>query len=194
MTRVSAAAALAAFVVFALVTASTVAREEVVEQGFSPGGTVVLELSAGGYEIVGTPDNRIRVDWRKSDSRSVNVDVDVKGREATISIDGPLTKGAEAVIEVPQRTRLVVKLSAGELLIRRVEGSKDVSAGAGEIDIEIGGREQYRRVDASVNIGELNAGAFDVNKGGFFRSFTWAGKGQYDLRAHLTVGELNLNR
>jgi hypothetical protein len=97
-------------------------------------------------------------------------------------------------IEVPQRSDLVVRLSAGELHIHRIEGSKDVSARAGEIDLEVGAREQYRRVDASVTIGELNASAFDINKGGFFRSFTLAGQGKYDLRARLTVGEMNISR
>jgi hypothetical protein len=177
-----------------LLAASTGAQTEVLDRAFPPGGTVVLDLSAGEYDIVGTTENRIHVDWRESDSRDVNVGVDVKGREATIWIDGPLTDGAEALVELPQRTNLVVTLSAGELRIRRLEGSKNVSARAGEIDIEVGERNQYRQVDASVRIGELRADAFDVKKEGFFRSFAWVGKGQYDLRAHLTVGELNLNR
>lgn len=182
------------FMFACLVAASIAGQTEVLDRAFAPGGTVVLDLSAGEYEIVGTADNRIRVDWRESDSREVNVEVDVKGREARVWIDGPLTEGAEALVELPQRTHLVVMLSAGELRIRHLEGSKDVSARAGEIDIEVGARDQYRQVDASVRIGELRADAFDVRKEGFFRSFTWAGKGQYDLRAHLTVGELNLNR
>ena len=182
------------FVFASLLAPSMGAQTEVLDRAFAPGGTVVLDLSAGEYEIVGTADNRIHVDWRESDSRDVNVDVDVKGREATIWIDGPLTQGAEALVELPQRTNLVVTLSAGELRIRRLEGSKNVSARAGEIEIEVGARDQYRQVDASVRIGELRADAFDVKKEGFFRSFTWAGKGQYDLRAHLTVGELNLQK
>lgn len=168
--------------------------EDVLERAFVSGGRVVMELSAGGYEVIGTGTDQIRVDWRRSDARNVDVDVTVKGREATVFIDGPLHKGAEAIIEVPRRTDLVVRLSAGELLIKGVEGHKDVSARAGEIDIQLGRPEQYRRVEASVNIGELNASAFNQNKEGFFRSVTWIGKGTYDLRARLTVGELNLAR
>jgi hypothetical protein len=194
MARFALPVATVALVLAQLVFTSAQSRSEVLERSFQAGGTVILELSAGGYEIVGTPDNRIRVDWRKSDSRGVNVDVEVKGSQAEIQIDGPMTKGAEARIELPQRTNLIVRLSAGELRITGIEGSKDVSARAGEIDIEVGRREQYRRVDASVNIGELSAGVFNIKKEGFFRSFTWAGKGQYDLRARLTVGELNLDR
>ena len=184
----------AAIALALLVAPSRAAQTDMLERPFAPGGKVILNLSAGGYEIVGTSDAKIRIDWRKSGDRRVNVDAEVKGREATVWIDGPVTKGAEARIEVPQRTDLVVRLSAGELHIHRIEGSKDVSARAGEIDLEVGAREQYRRVDASVTIGELNASAFDINKGGFFRSFTLAGKGKYDLRARLTVGEMNISR
>jgi hypothetical protein len=57
-----------------------------------------------------------------------------------------------------------------------------------------GAPEQDRRVNASVRIGDLTADAFDVRKGGFFRSFEWTGQGEYDLRAHLTVGDLRLTR
>ena len=186
------AASVAMFVT--ILSTSPAAQTQLLDQAFAPGGTVVLELSAGGYEIVGTPASKIRIESKKTGDRRARVSVDIKRNEATIAIDGPMTDGVEARIELPQRTNLVVKLTAGELHIRDIEGSKDVSARAGEIDINVGPREQYRRVDASVRIGELNAGAFNVNKEGFFRSFAWAGTGQYDLRAHLTVGELNLVR
>ena len=81
-----------------------------------------------------------------------------------------------------------------ELHIAGIDGSKDVSAQAGELHIEVGDTAQYRNVNASVRIGEVNAEAFHVEKGGFFRSFQWTGKGPYDLRASLTVGELTLGR
>jgi hypothetical protein len=193
MMRLTASAA-AAIALALLVSPSTAAQSDVLERAFTAGGRVVLDLSAGSYEVVGTTDTKIRVDWRKSESRRVNVDAHVKGKEATVSIDGPLTKGAVARIELPHRSDLVVRLSAGELYIRGVEGSKDVSAQAGEINIQVGARDQYRRVDASVSVGELNASAFDINKEGFFRSVTLAGKGKYDLRARLTAGELTLVR
>jgi hypothetical protein len=69
-----------------------------------------------------------------------------------------------------------------------------VSARAGDVSIAVGDREQYRHVSASTRIGDLNADPFNVRKEGFFRSFEWNGKGQYDLRAHLTVGDLKLTR
>lgn len=188
MARVITALAATALLVPAMGSAQT----RLLDQAFPAGGTVVLDLSAGEYEIVGSADARIRISPKRGDDRRAHVSITPKGNTATIVIDGPLTDGVALRIEVPRRTNLVVELTAGELLIKDIEGSKDVSARAGELDIQVGSRDQYRRVDASVRIGELNAGVFNVNTGGFFRSFAWAGKGKYDLRAHLTVGELNL--
>ena len=34
-----------------------------VERPFAAGGRVTMDLSAGEYEITGSPDNRVRLDW-----------------------------------------------------------------------------------------------------------------------------------
>lgn len=184
--------ALAAAVILMPVTA--VAQERQIERVFAPGGSIQLDLSAGSYEIAGSPDDRIRVVWQTEhpeDLDDVQVSVNVRGATANISTDGP-SNNFRVRIELPRRSNIVLELSAGELRLRGIEGHKDISARAGEISIATGGRNQYRRVSASVRIGALEAGAFDVSKGGLFRSFNWTGTGHYDLKAHLTVGELNL--
>jgi len=60
------------------------------------------------------------------------------------------------------------------------------------VNIDVGKREQYARVDASVNSGEINASAFDVEKGGLFRSFDQRGSGRYRLHAHVGAGQIDL--
>jgi hypothetical protein len=48
-------------------------------------------------------------------------------------------------------------------------------------------------VDASVDIGEVNAQAYGADKGGFFRHFTKQNaNGEYRLYAHVTTGEIDL--
>ena len=52
--------------------------------------------------------------------------------------------------------------------------------------------EEYARVDASVNSGQINASAFAVEKGGLFRSFDQRGSGKYRLHAHVGAGQVDL--
>ena len=179
-----------------LLLAPLAVQAKTIERQFVSGGTVRLDLSAGDYDIVASPDNRIRITLtdRGKDNPDAYVDIEVKGSTATIETDGPMNDGLDVRIELPRLTNMVLKLSAGDLKVMGVEGSKDVSAGAGDVSIAVGARDQYRHVNASIRIGDLNAEPFNVRKEGFFRSFEWTGKGKYDLRAHLTVGDLKLTR
>ena len=179
----------------AMLLAGTVAEAKVTERAFMAGGTVRLDLAAGEYEIVASKDNHIRVSW---DDRGKNADVtlriDVNASRATVRTETPWKDGPTIRIELPRRTNMVVRLTAGDLKIKGIEGSKDVSARAGDVIISVGPREQYRYVKASVSVGDLTADAFNVNKDGLFRSFEWTGTGQYELRAQLMAGDLKLDR
>ncbi len=164
------------------------------ETAFVANGQIRIILSAGGYRISESPDNHIRLQWSVKDSsqlRRVRVDADVDGSDATIVINGP-TNNFRATIEVPTRSDLTVRLSAGELSIEDIVGDKDVRLNAGELRIEVGRPEDYSRVEGSVWAGEIDAAPFRIEKGGLFRSFDWRGDGEYELRASLKAGELQL--
>jgi hypothetical protein len=85
-----------------------------------------------------------------------------------------------------------VRLSAGDIGIRGIEGNKDVECHAADIIIDIGRTQDYRQVNASVRIGDIEAPPISVSKGGFFRSTTWSGTGKYSLHAHVGAGSLTL--
>jgi hypothetical protein len=166
----------------------------VIERPFGQGGKVTMRLSAGEYTIENSPDERIRLAWETreaSAARRVQARVDVDGTAATIDTDGP-SNGFVVSIAVPTKSDLLIRLSAGELTIRGIEGHKDVSAWAGELTIGVGPAANYRAVDASVLAGEIQAAPFNGSKGGVFRSFLWSGNGSYELRARLTAGEITL--
>ena len=186
------AAALTALAV--LLLAPLAASAETIERKFVSGGTVRMDLSAGDYDIVASPDDRIRITLtnRGRNNPDAYVDIEIRGSVATIETDGPNGDGLDVRIELPRRTNIVLKLSAGDLKVEAIEGSKDVSMRAGDATIAVGARDQYRHVNASIKIGDLNAEPFNVRKEGFFRSFEWNGKGKYDLSAHLLVGDLKL--
>ena len=78
------------------------------------------------------------------------------------------------------------------MVIEGVEGDKDVEVSAGRIEIKIPHPEEYGRRDASVHAGSIEASAFNVSKGGLFRSFTQKGAGKYRLHAHVATGEIDL--
>jgi len=77
--------------------------------------------------------------------------------------------------------------------VEDVTGDKAIALYAGQITISSLHDWDYRLVDASVDIGEVNAAAYHVDKGGFFRSFTRnTDQGDYRLYAHVMTGQIDL--
>jgi hypothetical protein len=165
------------------------------EQAFVANGRIRMDLSAGDYRISGSEDNRIRMAWtvrHPEELSRVRARANVRGSDATITTDGS-QDNFHATINIPARADLLVRLTAGELTIEHVQGNKDISSHAGEMDIYAGSPADYRRVEASVWAGELHVGPFGRDTEGLFRSFNWNGKGPYTLNAHLKAGELRLH-
>jgi hypothetical protein len=166
------------------------AQEDAVQRSFG-GDAVHLDLSVGNYRVTASPDNRIRVTPRtKTDQVSTRISVNLFETRATVRVVGP-KDGFDADIQLPARVSVVVELAGGSLQLSGVEGSKDVAANTGNIEIAVGNREQYRRATASVRSGEVMASAFDESARGL-RSFHWTGKGAYDLRVRLDSGRVTL--
>jgi hypothetical protein len=168
---------------------------EALDRPFAPGGRLEMDLSAGEYRLVGTSEDRIHVEWRTGGTgrpSDVRTKLDVQGTTARLSTDGP-QNSFRVHIALPSRSDLHLRLTAGELNIEGIEGSKDIELHAGEINIDVGRAEDYGQVNLSVWAGEIDAAPFHVNKGGLFRSFDWRGSGRYRLRASLKAGEVRLS-
>jgi len=195
MRNVIAAALLGTALVAAPALVATQERAtDSIERAFASNGRIKMDLSAGEYRISGSSDNRIRLDWsvRDTDQLSkVKASAEVKGADATITTDGP-SNHFKVNIQVPTRTDLYVRLTAGELTVQRIEGNKDIEVHAGDVRIDVGRAEDYQSVDAGIWVGDLSATPFQVSKEGLFRSFDWKGHGRYRLHAHLKAGDLRL--
>lgn len=187
------------FALLALSTAFLAAQdariEEVdkspVEAKFVAGGRIHMRLCPSGMEVIGRDDSRLRVSY-PTGRGDVKVRIDVSGDRADVHVTGCPHNNFQARIEIPKSSALYVRMLAGQLDVRDVTGDKDVALSFGQLNLEVGKAEDYRRVEASVNSGEINASAFDVNKGGLFRSFDHNGPGKYRLYAHVGAGELDL--
>jgi hypothetical protein len=162
-----------------------------VEAKFASGGRIRMDLCSSGMEIVGTDHSAVRVSYHP-ERDSVLVRLQISGDRADLTVSGCPHNNFQARIEIPKSSALYVRMTAGQLEVRDVTGDKDVELSFGQLNLDVGKAEQYARVDASVNSGQIEASAFDVSKGGLFRSFDQHGPGKYRLHAHVGAGQLEL--
>lgn len=164
------------------------------QHAFSSGGHVWMELAAGDYHIRAGAQDRVWVELTTPDPddvSSLQATIEKKDKDLLVVTKGP-RGGMRATIEVPARTDIDIRLSAGDLNVEGLEGNKNISSWAGDVKVDVGSRNAYKRVHASVTAGDLRAEPFDIRKGGLFRSFSWDGPGKYTLDARLTAGDLTL--
>jgi hypothetical protein len=166
-----------------------------VQQKFVSGGTIRMHLSAGSYTVSPTDSDNIVETYHASSAAQlsrVKVKIKPTASSADIYIQDTPHNNFTATVEIPRRSNLWARLTAGELNVEDIEGDKDVEIWAGQLDLEIPHPEQYGHRDASVVAGSVEASAFNISKGGLFRSFQEQGPGRYCLHAHVTTGEIDL--
>jgi hypothetical protein len=163
-----------------------------VEAKFSSGGQVRMELCSSGVELIGEKDDRVRVSYEADYPNAVKVRLEVSGDRADLRVSGCPHNNFQMMIQVPKSSDLYVRMFAGNMNIWGIVGDKDVSMSAGQLTMDVGNPDDYGHVRASVNTGGLEASAFDVSKGGLFRSFDKTGPGKYRLYAHVGAGQLEL--
>jgi hypothetical protein len=170
-------------------------KEGRLERPFAPGRHLWMDLSSGNYLVQAGADDKVIVRWDSTDpdSNNIKVSLDARGNDAAVVTTGD-SGHFRVTVEVPARTDITSRLSAGDFRIQGISGNKDVSSWAGNLVVEVGRPEEYRSVSASVTAGDLNASAFDVKKGGLFRSFSWKGPGTYKLDVRLTAGDVRLTK
>ena len=171
------------------------APEASAQQKFISGGTIHLRLEAGGYTISPNDSEYIVVTYRahtEEQLKGVKVEIKPTTSGADVYVSETPHTNFQATIEVPRHSNLWVRLSTGELVIEEVEGDKNLEVLAGHIQVDIPQAGQYGHRDASVTAGSIESSAFDVSKGGLFRSFEQHGPGKYSLHAHVMTGEIDL--
>lgn len=180
----------------AVTTAAAAGQKEgKLERPFAPGRHLWMDLSSGNYIVQPGTDDKIVVRWDSTDpdSNNIRVTLEARGNDASVVTTGE-SSHFRVVVEVPAQTDITSRLSAGDFRVQGVTGNKDISSWAGNVVIQVSRPDDYKTVSASVTAGDLDASAFDVKKGGLFRSFSWKGPGKYALTVRLTAGDLRLTR
>lgn len=159
-----------------------------------PNWPLAIDLGSGDYQIVPSESDSIAVVYQESASesqRKVEVQIGSGHGQNYLKIAGPKAN-FHAVIEVPRKTDLRVRMTAGDLHVGEVEGNKDIEIRAGSLELNPIRPQDYAKADFSVRVGDVNAPIFKVAKSGMWRSFKTYGPGKYHLHAHVGVGDLTL--
>jgi hypothetical protein len=158
----------------------------------APGQQLSIDVRAGDIEITGSKAAALHVTCRLDDASRAK-DVKISLAAGRLRISGGPDKSVRIRIEVPDKTNLTVRATAGDMIIKGITGDKDVELNAGNLTIQVGDPASYRVAEGSVMAGDLNAKVFGETKDGLFRSFRKENsKGQYRLRAKLMAGDLTL--
>jgi hypothetical protein len=160
-----------------------------------PNWPLEIELGSGDYQIVASASDSIAVVYDDSNTeaiRKVKVQIDSGHGQNHLKIAGPKSN-FHAVIEVPRKTDLRVRMSAGGLSIGDVEGNKDIEVGAGNLELNSLHPQDYAQADFSVRVGDVYAPLLNSAKNGLWRSFKTTGSGKYRLHAHVGVGDMTLH-
>jgi hypothetical protein len=165
---------------------------------FAVGGTLHVRMSVGDLRIRRGDSNKIRLSYtvksrHEKNLKETKVDFDIQGNDAKIQFHSPGSGNTQfdVELEVPANTNLDVHEKVGDMTVEDVEGDKDLTLSVGDIrvDAEHAG---YRSVHASTSIGDVNGNGYGETSGWLGKTLRYHGDGKYELRAHVSVGDITL--
>ena len=141
--------------------------------------------------------NKIRLHYtvksrHEHNVKDTRVDFDVRGNEANIEFHAPGNNTqVDVELEIPQNTNLDVHAKVGDMTVEGVDGDKDLTLNVGDIRVNAE-HPAYRLVNASTSIGDVNSDGYGETKGWLGKTLKYHGEGKYELRAHVSVGDITL--
>lgn len=169
-----------------------------------PAGNVLsVDSDAAGLTILPSEDGHVRVRFTGSkelDLSYLRVRFEPSARPARLRVSDTPRNDFQYEIQVPRSIGLVLRMSAGEVKVRGVEGDKDLRLHAGEVVVQVGDASAYGPVSASVWAGEIHPGPLSGDKEGggdkegLFRSFHREGQGRYSLLVKVKAGEVTFQK
>jgi hypothetical protein len=167
---------------------------------FAPGGSLRIRLGTGDLRIVKGTDNRhinlryVPKSKHKDFASQVRLRFEVHGPEAEIEFKAPHGGEIDTEVEVPSPTNLEVRLSVGDIRVEGIDGNKDVQVHVGDLKVDLGPQSTYWKAEASTHIGDIDGQpSWGQPKGWLGHSLRFQGDGQYRLRVHAGIGDINLS-
>ena len=172
------------------------------EASFAAGGLVILNANVGDVRVAPSEEDgklSLVITSHKADDAAAAPgwirEFAVNGSQAKIVLLMPNhgNHDYEVVLYVPARSDLKLHLEVGDLSIRGVTGNTDAELGVGDLKMRVGDAHQYRSVDLSVHIGDVDAKAFQLAPSGFLgksveKQFA---TGSYRLKLHTGIGDVS---
>ena len=165
---------------------------------FVSGGRLHVRLSVGDLRIIRGDSNQIHLRYtvksrHESNVKKAHVDFEVGGNEANLEFHAPSGGNTQfdVGLEVPQNTNLDIHEKVGDLTVEDVEGDKDLTLSVGDIRVAKG-HSGYRTVHASTSIGDVNGNGYGETSGWLGKTLRYHGECKYELRAHVSVGDITL--
>ena len=171
------------------------------------GGTLRIHLSVGDIHIVkGSDAQNMHVHYtirtrNESNLRDVTSTFQAQSDGEVIEFHTPFrgNTSVDVEIEVPDPTALEVHLKVGDIRIEGIHGNKDLAVKVGDIKLS-GTDPDYRSVHADTSIGDVTLQPEESRStlanykqsGWLGRKLSYASNGKYDLRAQVSVGDIEI--
>lgn len=163
---------------------------------FVNGGMLHVHALVGDLHIKRGDSDVVRLSYtvksrREQNLKEVRVDLDVRGRDASIEIHTHSDNTqVELELEVPPNTNLDLHEKVGDVKVENIEGDKEIELGVG--DIRVAGPSAYHLVRASAGIGDVHGPGYGETSGWLGKTLRYRGEGKYELRASVGVGDIRL--
>lgn len=194
---------LCALILLTMLPALAESFEPVVrEASFAAGGVVIVDANVGDVRVIANEQQgklRLVITSHKAEDATAAPhwvrEFAVNGSQAKIVLQMPkhCEHNFDVTIYVPKQSDLRLNLEVGDLNIEGISGNTDAEVGVGDLKVTVPDPHAYRSVAMSVHIGDVNAGAFDLEPSGFLgksvqHEFT---AGSYRLKLHTGIGDVS---
>ena len=172
------------------------------EASFADGGVVILDANVGDVQVLPTDQEgklRLVITSHKQEDATAAPkwvrEFAATGSQAKIVLEMPKhgEHNFNVTLYVPKRSDLRLNLEVGDLTIKGITGNTDAELGVGDLKMTVPDPHAYRAVTMSVHIGDVHAGAFDLQPSGFLGKSVehQFNTGSYRLKLHTGIGDVS---